>query len=453
MHRSLHVPIALVVIGLTGVLPGCASLDPAADVARAADLVGQRAGTTPAWSEPWADRASSWDGAAPLDAETAVALALVANRAVRADLETIGAARADLVEAGYLPNPMLAASVGFPIGNAPGTSVGVGVMQQFTALIRRPARMRGAEARLEAQVLAVSDRALTLVQRVRSAHARVVFAQRAAALADELVGAYEGVDRLTAARVGAGEGSELDLNRARLPLLKARAEQIKRDVVLASAKRELLELIGRAGSSADWIAAEPAPGVVSKGITEDEAQTLAFRQRLDIAMAVEEAYAAREELRVAGVDRLPEVAAGGMIQREMGGGRMAGPQIEVELPVFDSGRAGQARAAAGARRAQFEAQRVAEAALREVRVAWQQADAGRRAWELFRDETLELSVRNEILVRMLGESGEADRAAELSAAADHLEARLMAADLEEAYVLGLIELERAAGGTLRTIQP
>src|SRR5436190_656543 len=52
----------------------------------------------------------------PLTSEAAVQLALLNNRRLRASLEDVGIAHAELVEAATLSNPSLAASVRFPSG-------------------------------------------------------------------------------------------------------------------------------------------------------------------------------------------------------------------------------------------------------------------------------------------------------------------------------------------------
>src|SRR5688572_4397819 len=165
---------------------GCVSLDPSGDVDEAAGLVEARTGERPAWRARWEAGLPAWDGAAPLSASAAVATALANNPEVGARLERIGAARAELVESGLLPNPVLNVALGLPLGGEEGgTFVSAGLMQQLTALLQRPARMRSADAALRAGVLELSDRALTLAAEVRMAHARIGAGEARLALARE----------------------------------------------------------------------------------------------------------------------------------------------------------------------------------------------------------------------------------------------------------------------------
>lgn len=72
----------------------------------------------------------------------ATVIALRHNREIRAEVEEIARSRADLAQAGLLPNPMLSVAVRFP--NEGVTAVGRSLMQEFTALWLRPAKMGGA---------------------------------------------------------------------------------------------------------------------------------------------------------------------------------------------------------------------------------------------------------------------------------------------------------------------
>ena len=83
---------------------GCASIEPDTKINEAAGFVEQRLGQKPAWTAPWEDQPPAWDGRTTLKLQDAVAAALRNNRDLRADLEMIGQANADLVQAGLLTN-------------------------------------------------------------------------------------------------------------------------------------------------------------------------------------------------------------------------------------------------------------------------------------------------------------------------------------------------------------
>jgi outer membrane protein, heavy metal efflux system len=104
-------PAVLTVLTIAG---GCTSLDPKGDINRAASTVAERSGATAAWTEPWESSLTMWDGRSPLTVDLALAMALRNNREIRSQVEQIAASRADLVQAGLLPNPVVGLTLRFP---------------------------------------------------------------------------------------------------------------------------------------------------------------------------------------------------------------------------------------------------------------------------------------------------------------------------------------------------
>jgi len=106
-----------VVVGLgCAALVGCATIRPESKIEEAVDLVEQRIGGRPAWSAPWDELPPPWDGQTALGVDEAVVLSLRNNRELRADLEMIGKANADLIQAGLLQNPVINFMAMFPDG-------------------------------------------------------------------------------------------------------------------------------------------------------------------------------------------------------------------------------------------------------------------------------------------------------------------------------------------------
>jgi hypothetical protein len=63
-------------------------------------------------------------------------MALRNNRVIRSQVEQISASRADLVQAGLLPNPVLGLTLRFPVDPVSGgTFIGAQVVQSFTARV------------------------------------------------------------------------------------------------------------------------------------------------------------------------------------------------------------------------------------------------------------------------------------------------------------------------------
>lgn len=443
----------LSVVGLGGglALSGCASLDPRPDIERAAATVAERSGIAPVWSEPWESSLTTWDGLAPLGVEQAVAMALRNNRAIRAEVESIAASRADLVQAGLLPNPVLALTLRFPFDPVSGGSfVGAQVVQSFTALWLRDGKIRSADARLNQAVLDVSDKALRLVAEVRATHARIDFGQRAITLSDEnLATIRRSIDSLDA-RIRGGEGTPLDVNRASQQLAQAQAERaiITRDT--AKARRQMLELIGFAAASAEWTVDKREANESPAALDEAAAMSVASAHRLDVAAARSIVEARRAELSVEERGRLKDFGLGADFERDVDGAKTIGPVVEVGIPIFDTNQAQIAKAGSLARAALATYEAAAQRATREVRVAWVERDAAIRLVEQYRETVLAISLRNLTLAESSLRAGQDDVTVLLEAQRSVVEARLRLNELERQAVIAEIELQYAMGGSLLT---
>lgn len=441
-------PVALA-LALAALAGGCASLDPKHDIDRAASTVGERSGVTPTWTQPWEASLTSWDGREPLKVERALAMALRNNREIRSEVELIAASRADLVQAGLLPNPVLGLTLRFPVDPVSGgTFVGAQVVQSFTALWLRGGRIRAADARLNQTVLDISDKTLRLVAEVKATHARIAFGQRAVALSDDnLATIQRSIDSLDA-RVRAGEGVPLDVNRARQQFAKAEAERVIVVRDLAKERRGMLELIGFAGESTEWTAEASAGATEGSSIEESAAITLAGSQRLDVAAARSIVEAQRADLSVQERSRLRDFGLGADFERSESGDKSIGPVLEVGIPIFDTNAAQIAKAGSLARAALANYEAVSQRAVREARVAWVELDSATRLAEQYRSTVLAISERNLTLAEASLRSGQADVTVLLEAQREVTAARARLNELERQAAVARIELEYAVGGRL-----
>ncbi len=448
-HRRSACSHRLAALALLAVVGGCASLDPSADINRAASTIAERSGVTPTWTEPWESSLTSWDGRTPLRVEQAVAMALRNNREIRSEVEQIAATRADLVQAGLLPNPVLGLTLRFPFDPVSGgTFIGAQVVQSFTALWLRDDKIKAADARLNQTVLDVSDKALRLVAGVKATHARIAFGHRAVAIADGNLATFQQTIDSLESRVRAGEGAPLDVNRARQQLANAEARRaiVIRD--LARDRRRLLELIGFASESAEWTA--EADTSVTATFTPDEAAAveLARSQRLDVAAARAIVEAQRAGLSVEEASRLKDFGLGADFERSESGDKSIGPVVEVSIPIFDTNEAQIAKAGSLARAALANYEAVSQRAVREARVAWVELDSASRLVEQYRSTALGISERNLTLAEAALKAGQADVTVLLEAQREQIDARRTLIDLERDAALARISLEQAVGGRL-----
>ena len=309
-----------------------------------------------------------WDGRELLKVEQAMALRN--NREIRAQVEQIVASRANFVQAGLLPNLVVGLTLRFPFDPVSGGSfIGAQVAQLFSAVWLSEGKDKAADTGLNQSVLDISDKALGLVTEVKATQPRIAFGQSALALGDEkLATIQKSIDSLDA-RVRGGEGTPLDVNRAKQQQAKAQAARavVLRD--LAKKRRRMLELVGFASEGAERTAGVNAAGMSALFIDEAGAITLAGSQRLDVAAARSNGEALRADLSVEEKSRLNDFGLGADFERDVDGAKSIGPVIEVGIPIFDTNAAQIAKAGSLARAALAKYEAISQRAVREARVA------------------------------------------------------------------------------------
>lgn len=443
--RARTLTMAAVLAAAAG---GCVSTDSRPDVERSQTMLAERTGLAADWLAPLDDAAARWDGASELTSDDAVAVALARNPQIRVKLAEVAVARADLVQAGLLPNPILSVSLGFPIAGADGgTSIGASLVQNLASLLSTGRRKDAAAAELDRAVLELSDHALALAAQVRLLHARADFADRSAALGEENAALVRQSLALTNRRVEAGEASRLDANRVRVVLLQTEVEAAQLRARAQAARRELLAAMGMPDGSVDWSVAQTTDAE-TRTLEEAAVIELARSQRLDVAAAEAAARSAAARAGVAEWSRLTDVEAGADYERDEDGRDSLGPSIAVEVPIFDTGRARTESARAEARRAAQDAMAVRHAAIAQARVAWINAGADEAAAGQFAGEIVQLAEENLDLARRAYDAGETDLTVLLDTQRERLRAKLELLRLRERAAQSRIELWRAVGGNL-----
>ena len=435
--------------------PSCVSLDSKPDVQKAEANVQDRTGYVVPWNEPWA-KDMAWDGEAPLTVDVAVLAALANNGEIRALVEQVSASRADLAQAGLLPNPVVSISVRVPLDGGPVISpVGVSVTQSFVALWLRGPRMRAADARLNQSILTLSNSALELVAKVKAAHARIVFGQRGLELQDASIARARGV--LESLRQHPDQEAELEQARIEQLLLVAESDRTRLCMQLARRKRELLRLMGRADSGDEWTAKDASneegfdshPPLLPRDFSEEDARALALLQRLDVAASLAVVEANKKDLNVEERNRIRDLGIGVVVQQTQDELRSLG--LQNSIPLFDFNQARIAKAGSLGRAALATAEATFQRAIMEARVAHGDAFASRDVAAQYRNGALPLARRNfERSLVAIGEDS-IDRRVLCETLATLASSEQTANDLELEAAIAGIELERAVGGSLRPI--
>lgn len=485
-------------LGLVCVVPvvvGCAPSRPESRLEEAISRAEQNLGRRPDWTAPWDDAAPVWDGQSILTLDESLVLALRNNRELRAELETIGQAGADLLQASLLANPMLSFMVMFPSGGGRAMLWANGLPQiPLQDLWLVPARKKVAAALLQAAVLNAADRAVSVVAEVKRVHADLQYNQWAVQLIRENMELVRQSTEIIRVRQTAGQATQVEVNLSDIRYMRMKSDLIAVEADLQAAKRSLLMLMGLADATPDWqvepVGAMPDAWVV--GASEESLFSAAADRRLDVKAAEWLVQAAEAKIGLSRREGLPDVAVGIGFQRTAGtrsnnpswAGRagntavrglvgqatgmpaapmvgdafqpkmremkwMVGPMFDMELPIFDWNQAGVARALAEYNQRAIEYDNRLQQTIREVREnlvklrqAHEQATFYERSIMPAVEQNLEVARRSYI-------SGQEDLTVYLDVQEDLLRTRLEQIGFVRDYLSRLADLERAMGGSLK----
>ncbi len=371
--------------------------------------------------------------------EEAVAVALWNSPSFQATLADLGIARADLVEAGLLRNPIF--SLLFPLGPK---QLEFTIQYPIDALVQRPARV--AAARLNAR--AIGERlvwnALSLVAQVRTAHADVVTADRRLGLATENADVTRRLAEITDARLRAGDISELE---SRAPRSDAARADVVRRAVLHDRDLARLTLAALLGLPEEAARMQPRVSAAYDAgpCTIDDARlkdALASRPDLRAAELSIEAATARakwERSRVLALIGVLDANGKGTEGFEMG------PGVNGDIPLFNRNQGGVGRAEVEIERATHlyavaRAQVITDVRSAEARVS--QAQQALDAWTRDIVPSLETELRQ---AESAYKAGEIPLLNVLDVSRRLVDGRTRQLDADTDLVRSRIALERALG--------
>ena len=376
---------------LAMVTSGCAAVNPRAGFDDVTRLVGARSAVPVAWpaddaAETALDATIGALLAAPLTAESAMRIAVLNNRSLRALYHGLGVPEAELAQAGLLPNPVLDANVRLGLGPS-GTGTELGLVQDLIGLLQIPLKKRVAEAALAEAKLAVADAILDLALSAKATFYRLQGAEQMLDLRRHVVGAAAAARRIAERQHAAGNVTDLALATEVGAHEEAVAELALAEASARMEREDLNVLLGVTGDRTGWTVTPRLADVPPDDLApQSELETRALAQRLDLEtlrLSTERERAHYRLGRFYGL--IPTASLGTAAQREVDGGWSVGPAFTLPIPLFD-----QSQAALAATSARIHAGVVRGAALAvkiraDVRRARTRVDAARvRATQLRR---------------------------------------------------------------------
>ena len=376
-------------------------------------------------------------------ADDAVATALWNSARFQVELTRLGFSRADLAEAGALPNPTL--SFLLPIGPR---QAELTATYPIAALIQRPYRVAAAKADVERTARSLVEVALDLVRDVRLAHAESMVAARRFVLRGEVEQTWAAVAKLTEARQRAGDASELEARAARADALTALDATTRASADDRLARQRLRRLVGLAQSPlGEQLATAQAPVEPEGTSSTDTLVKDAFAARPDVRGAEMAIEAAGSRL---GWERSKILQVFARLDVKPLGTRGGAPSVVlpgamVDIPIFNWNPGGRGRAEAEMTQAAFRYVAVRDDVATEVRLAHEQLQQATSSLVPWRQSVLPLLDANVTSAMKAFQSGNETYLLVLDSTRRSQDAKLRALDLEFDVLRARAALARAVG--------
>ena len=336
--RSIITPGVLSVAML---LTGCGVIPIDASFERVRETAVERVGTETAWPLTHEADAAIRDRISallelPIDQDSAVAIALLNNRRLRAEYARLGLAQADFVEAGLLENPSIIAAAGFPDRPPSLTQLDFGLTLNVLRVLLMPAQKEIAQIGLNATTLEVADIVLETAAETRVVFLDLQAAQHTSDMLREIAAAAAASAEFARRLHVAGNLSDLALANQESLSEQSRVE-FARSLAEVAERRELLNVqLGLWGDQTGWTFDDRLAELPPSELDMSALESLAVRQRLDLAAA---ALTVEAIAKAGGLQRdwryLLTAEVGGFASRDTDGQWVYGPEIALELPIFD----------------------------------------------------------------------------------------------------------------------
>ena len=321
-----------------------------------------------------------------LDADKAVAVALLNSPRIQVALADVGIARADLLEAMTIRNPVFNAEIRFP--GDPSRPYELSLAQSLVDLIQLPRRRAAGRAAFEAATFRVSAEVLGVAAEARSDFYDLLAATQHLTMDRTALEAARAAAELARRQHEAGNITDLDFENE-----QANYEQIKLDLARSEtsaqiARAALIRVMGLRDPATEWKIRDTFPQIPEREATTSDLQQLLATRRLDIAAAQRDVEALRRLLPGARVSAVGDIEVGVHHEHEASGATTTGPSVTLPIPIFNRGAAARARAEAQLLRAEQQVAALTASAGVDVLAALQIVNEARSRVEYYQDVIL-----------------------------------------------------------------
>jgi len=397
--RSLLTAATLVFIG------GCATFSPDGGFSVVEEALQTRTGEQAKWVRSETDAGAVAAEvkrllAAPLGASEAVRIALLNNRGLQAAYAELGIAEGDLVQAGRWINPTFSYA---RLRRGDELEIERSLLFNVLALLTMPRRVEIAEQRFAQVQLRAAAEAMQLTADTRRAWTEAVAAQESLRYFGQVQASAEAGATLAGRAAAIGNMPRLHHMREQVFYAEASAQFGRARVAAGAARERLTRLLGL--EAADFRLPERLPDLPAAPRELGAAESAALQQRLDVLASKRETEALAATLGLTKATRFVDVLELSAIHKsEAPGLPQKGWEVELRLPIFDTGDARLAQAQHRYLQAVNRTAQVAVNARSEVREAYAAYGAAYELARHYRDEVVPLRKRisDENLLRYNG---------------------------------------------------
>jgi cobalt-zinc-cadmium efflux system outer membrane protein len=379
-----------------------------------------------------------------LDADKAVAVALLNNPRVQVALADLGIARADLLEASTIRNPIFGAEIRFPA--SPSKPYELSITQSLIDLIQLPRRRAAGRAAFDAATFRVSSEVLAIAADVRGNLNDLVAATQHLTMDRKTVEAARAAGELAYRQHEAGNITDLDFENEQALYEQVKLHLARSEEAALLAREALIRAMGLRNSGIDWKIRETFPAVAERETTDGDLQQMLASRRLDIAAAQRDVEALRRLLPAARLSGIGDINVGGHREHETSGATTTGPAADIPIPIFNRSAAARARAEAQLLRAEQQLASLTASAGSEARAALQALVAARSRVEYYRDVVLPRRQRIVALTQLEQNAMLVGIFQLLQAKQNELSARRNYIDAQREYWAARNNFERALSG-------
>lgn len=343
MNRLTTIFVSLSVASLSS----CASVSRDAGVADVQQALSQRGGSSVQWN---AQPASADDERVAamlqgeLTADKAVAIATANSPRLQVTLAELGIARADLMQASTIANPLFEAEFRFPAD--PFYAYEFRLAQSLIDLIQLPRRRAVGRAVFDAATMRITAEVLRLASDVRSSYYDTLAATQHVAASRVILESAKAAADLAMKQHDAGNITDLDLENQQAMYEQAKLDFARAEQQLLLDREALIRRMGLRNAAAEWRLPDRLPQLASSEMDQQQLEQLASAQRLDLSIARREMEIAQRQVPLARLAALGNVQVDIHYQHDANGARTVGPGIEVPIPIFNNGQAARSRAEA-----------------------------------------------------------------------------------------------------------